>query len=169
MIRSLTCAFLAVGLMQGAHAQSPSFVRKETAQLRALDKITGRSTDFVMTVGEPQVYGSLRIDLDVCFQTPPDEPPESAAFLRITSATARRVQTMAVPRSLNEEERRVSEADDKIVKFSGWMFASSPGLMALEDPVYDIWVIACSTAAPVVDPAVEFDARSGDPDAPIIE
>ena len=76
---------------------------------------------------------------------------------------------MAVPRSLTEEERQVTEADDKIVKFSGWMFASSPGLMALEDPVYDIWVIACSTAAPVVESVVEFDPEAGDPDAPIIE
>ena len=122
----------------------------ETVMLRALDKITGRSTDFEMLVGEPKVYGSLRIDLQTCYQTPPEEPPESAAFLKITSATSKQVQTMAEPRDLTEEEMTVSEAEDADVRFSGWMFASSPGLNALEHPVYDIWVIACSE----VDPAV---------------
>ena len=127
-----------------------TYQQYETVMLRALDKITGRSTDFEMLVGEPKVYGSLRIDLQTCYQTPPEEPPESAAFLKITSATSKQVQTMAEPRDLTEEEMTVSEAEDADVRFSGWMFASSPGLSALEHPVYDIWVIACSE----VDPAV---------------
>jgi hypothetical protein len=122
----------------------------ETVMLRALDKITGRSTDFEMLVGEPKVYGSLRIDLQACYQTPPEEPPESAAFLKITSATSKQVQTMAEPRDLTEEEMTISEADDADVRFSGWMFASSPGLSALEHPVYDIWVITCSEVDPSV-------------------
>ena len=125
-----------------------NYVEYQTAKLRTLDKITGRSTDFEMKVGEPKVYGSLRIDLKVCFQTPPEEAPESAAFLKITSATSRRVQTMAVPRDLNDEERAVTESADADVRFSGWMFASSPGLSALEDPVYDLWVIHCTAVVP---------------------
>ncbi|MEM6653706.1 MAG: DUF2155 domain-containing protein, partial [Pseudomonadota bacterium] len=59
--------------------QKRTYQKKDTVLLRALDKITGRSTDFEMIVGEPKVYGSLRIDLQTCFQTPPEEPPESAA------------------------------------------------------------------------------------------
>lgn len=127
-----------------------NYQQHDTVMLRALDKITGRSTDFEMLIGEPKVYGSLRIDLKTCYQTPPEEPPESAAFLKITSATSKQVQTMAEPRDLTEEETTVSEAEDADVRFSGWMFASSPGLSALEHPVYDIWVIACSE----IDPAV---------------
>lgn len=140
---------LSVPLAQANPDQT--FRKKDTAILRALDKITGRSTDFEMQVGEPQIYGSLRIDLDVCYQTPPEEAPESAAFLRITSATSRQVQTMAVPRALNDEERAATEGEDKDTRFSGWMFASSPGLNALEHPVYDIWVIACSAVEPFID------------------
>lgn len=131
-------------------AQERTFQQQETVILRALDKITGRSTDFEMLVGEPKVYGSLRIDLETCFQTPPEEPPESVAFLKVTTATSRQVQTMAAPRELTEEELSVSEAEDADVRFSGWMFASSPGLSALEHPVYDIWVIACSEVDPSV-------------------
>ena len=135
--------------------ESRTYQPHETVILRALDKITGRSTDFEMQVGDPKIYGSLRVDLDTCFQTPPEEPPESAAFLRITSATSKQVQTMAEPRDLTEDELAESESEDADVRFTGWMFASSPGLNALEHPVYDIWVIACSEVDPVVlDPAL---------------
>ncbi len=128
--------------------QKRNYQQKDTVIVRALDKITGRSTDFQMNKGEPKVYGSLRIDLETCYQTPPEEPPESAAFLRITSATSKQVQTMAEPRDLTEEEILESEGEDADIRFSGWMFASSPGLSALEHPVYDIWVIACSEIDP---------------------
>lgn len=132
-----------------AQEENSTFKQYDTALLRALDKITGRSTDFEMVVGDPKVYGSLRVDLEVCFQKPPEEPPESVAFLKITSATSRQVQTMAVPRALNDEERLATEGTDVDVRFSGWMFASSPGLNALEHPVYDIWVIHCNEVVPV--------------------
>lgn len=125
-----------------------TYLEKDTVILRALDKITGRSTDFEMQVGVPKVYGSLRIDLQTCFQTPPEEPPESAAFLKITSATSIQVQTMAEPRDLREEELAASDEEEVDTRFSGWMFASSPGLNALEHPVYDIWVIACNEVDP---------------------
>ncbi|MEL7110511.1 MAG: DUF2155 domain-containing protein [Pseudomonadota bacterium] len=128
--------------------QKRTFQQKDTVLLRALDKITGRSTDFEMLVGEPKVYGSLRIDLQTCFQTPPEEPPESAAFLRVTSAASIQVQTMAEPRDLTEDELQAPDDEETEVRFSGWMFASSPGLNALEHPVYDLWVIACSEVDP---------------------
>ncbi len=133
-----------------APSNQQTFLPHETVILRALDKITGRSTDFEMRVGEPKVYGSLRVDLETCFQTPPEEPPESAAFLKITSATSRQVQSMAEPRDLTEEELIASQGEDADVRFSGWMYASTPGLNALEHPVYDVWVIACSEVVPEV-------------------
>ncbi|MEM7328347.1 MAG: DUF2155 domain-containing protein [Pseudomonadota bacterium] len=128
--------------------QKRTYKQYDTVILRALDKITGRSTDFEMMVGEPKVYGSLRIDLQTCFQTPPEEPPERAAFLTVTTANSTQVQTMAVPRDLTEEELQNADQEEPEVRFSGWMFASSPGLNALEHPVYDIWVIACSEIDP---------------------
>ncbi|MEO0722642.1 MAG: DUF2155 domain-containing protein, partial [Pseudomonadota bacterium] len=50
-------------------------VEVETATLRALDKITGRSSDIEIEVGEPIVYGSLEVTMRTCYQTPPDERP----------------------------------------------------------------------------------------------
>lgn len=130
-------------------SQSPTYLQRSRAVLRALDKITGRSTDFEIMVGEPKVFGSLRIDLQVCYQTPPEEPPESAVFLQVMTAATKQVQTMAVPRDLTPEEIALTEGEDAEMPFSGWMFASSPGLNALEHPVYDIWVISCSASDPV--------------------
>lgn len=129
-------ATAAVGLALVSIASAATYAKEDRATLRALDKITGRSTDIVVKVGTPVVYGSLTIDLKACFQTPPEEVPESAAFLRVTST-----EPMA--------EEKTDEAKEAPVVFSGWMYASSPGLSALEHPVYDIWVIRCKAPAPV--------------------
>jgi len=117
--------------------------RYNTATLRALDKITGRSTDIDVTVDKPVIFGSLRVTLKSCHQTPPELPPESAAFLEVDSVQA--VQATVAAQA--EEAERVDQDTERL--FSGWMFASSPGLSALEHPVYDIWTIRCTTSAPV--------------------
>ncbi|MEL7129243.1 MAG: DUF2155 domain-containing protein [Pseudomonadota bacterium] len=122
-----------------------SYEQYETATLRALDKITGRATDIDVQAKEPVVFGSLNVELQTCFQSPPEVPPESIAFLTIKSTQAVQVETMedAVDASTVST---VSEDNPRL--FSGWMFASSPGLSALEHPVYDIWVIRCSASRP---------------------
>ncbi|MEL6662987.1 MAG: DUF2155 domain-containing protein [Pseudomonadota bacterium] len=102
----------------------------ETAKLRGLDKITGRFTDIDMEVGTPVTFGTLRVEIQTCFQTPPDLPPESSAFIRVNS-----LQPLGEQAELEDPEPLI---------FSGWMFASSPGLNALEHPVYDVWVIECA-------------------------
>jgi len=65
----------------------------------------------------------LLISVKACRVRPPEEPPESAAFLEITD--------------LGRRDTRPSQA------FRGWMFASSPAVSAMEHPVYDIWVSGC--------------------------
>lgn len=95
--------------------------------LRGLDKITARITTFAAPLGEEVTFGTLRIRAQTCRKRPPEETPEVAVFLEI------------------DEERPGEEG--RLPLFSGWMFASSPALSALEHPVYDVWVIDCSTAA----------------------
>lgn len=144
-------------------SNAPSYSQERMATLRALDKITGRSADFEIEVGKPIVFGVLEIDLKVCFQTPPEEPPESAAFLQIQEADYVETNTLTEPRLASEvraemsdveapaDAPAVTEADKKEEVgplFSGWMFASTPGLSALEHPVYDVWVIRCRQPSP---------------------
>ena len=96
------------------------------------------------------MFGSLKVELKACYQTPPEEAPESAAFLKIHSTQPVAVETMDAAVSADAVET-VSEENPEL--FSGWMYASSPGLSALEHPVYDIWVIRCTAPAPVKLPA----------------
>lgn len=114
-----------------------------SANLRALDKITGRSIDLEIKDDAPVIFGSLRVNLKACYQTPPELPPEAAAFLEIDSIQATQANSVA------EAEAAEVASDEDSRMFSGWMFASSPGLSALEHPVYDIWVINCTASAPV--------------------
>jgi hypothetical protein len=109
---------------------------KRMAVLRGLDKIKGVATDITAPAGVPVRYGSLSITLRYCHTVPPEEPPETTAFLQI-----------------DEVDPNVANAAPKKL-FSGWMFASTPALNGLEHGVYDVWVITCRTDAPEV---VELD------------
>ena len=156
MMRHVLAASAIAGLILGA-AHAATCVQKDTATLRALDKITGRSTDIDVKVGEPVVFGSLKVELQVCYQTPPEEAPESAAFLKIASTQPVAVETMEAAVDAEDVET-VSEENPEL--FSGWMYASSPGLSALEHPVYDVWVIRCAAPEPV-----KLEPRSAEDDA----
>ncbi len=150
----------AIAAAMAMTASATTYEQKDRATLRALDKITGRATDIEVKVGEPVVYGSLEVDLQSCFQAPPEEPPESAAFLRIRSTQPVAVETMEAAVSADT----VSTVDpENPVLFSGWMFASSPGLSALEHPVYDVWVIRCTAPAPVRGPERRLVVDAGGP------
>jgi len=98
----------------------------DTAILQGLDKVTGRVVTIEAPVGAPVHFGTLEIIVRTCRKRPPEELPESAAFLDIW-------------------EIRSGEAAASL--FRGWMFASSPALSALEHPVYDIWVLDCESSA----------------------
>ncbi len=147
-----------------ATASAATFTNKNRATLRALDKITGRSTDIVVKVGEPVVFGSLRVELKACFQTPPEEVPESAAFLKIESTKPVGDETLQAAISSKPGNRAASTGQSSLpVLFSGWMFASSPGLNALEHPVYDVWVIRCTAPEPVKLPERYIIPDTGEP------
>jgi len=92
--------------------------------LQGLDKVTARISTLNVKVGETVAFGTLQITLRACEKTPPEDPPETTAFLDILEQ--------------RDEEEAVS-------LFRGWMFASTPALSALEHPVYDVWVLECVT------------------------
>jgi len=100
---------------------------KPTLLLRGLDKITGRAFDIVAPLNTPVKFATLTITARYCYSTPQSETPETSAFVQIDDARP------------DKPARRV---------FSGWMYASSPGLNGLQHPLYDVWVIFCRTNAP---------------------
>jgi hypothetical protein len=105
-----------------AQAQVPA---GDIAILQTLDKVTGRVRGLEAPVGQAVEFGPLTILVRACRKRPPEEPPESSAFLEIS-------------------ERKSADTVNEL--FKGWMFASSPAVSALEHPVYDVWVIDCRAA-----------------------
>lgn len=95
--------------------------------LRGLDKITGKPTDISAPIGKPVHFATLTITARYCYSTPASETPETSAFLQV-------------------EDHRPDQGAKRV--FSGWMYASSPGLNGMEHPLYDVWVINCSNGAP---------------------
>lgn len=129
----------------GAHALEP----RSGVKLRALDKITGNSTDISAKVGQTLTFGRLKVTVKACFQAPPEDAPEAAAFLEIhATAPAGKGGVKDVAADTARMHRGPQPIGPDGLLFSGWMFASSPGLSALEHPTYDVWVISCNTSTP---------------------
>lgn len=138
-----TLATAAVALAaSGASALEP----RSGVKLRALDKITGNSTDLTAKVGDTLKFGRLSVTVKACFQAPPQDTPESAAFLEIHALGAESKRISAAEKAGKEAKGPKPIGPDGLL-FSGWMFASSPGLSALEHPTYDVWVISCNSSA----------------------
>lgn len=112
----------------------------ETAVLQGLDKVTARVTTLEANLGDVVRFGTLEIIVRHCDKRPPEETPESAAFMDIW-------------------EVRPGEAAAGL--FRGWMFASSPGLNALEHPVYDVWVKDCVNKASISDDSASPEIPAG--------
>jgi hypothetical protein len=100
-----------------------------TAVFAGLDKITGRITKFDVAVNETVQFGALQVTPRVCYTRPPTETQNTDAFVQVDEIT------------LQGEVKRI---------FSGWMFAASPGLHAVEHPIYDVWLTDCKGGTPPV-------------------
>ncbi len=125
ILRLAAAVVLTLALASSARAEGP-VIEYQTAVLQGLDKVTARVSPLRAPIGVPTYFGTLEIVARACRETPPTEPPESAAFLEI------------------RELPPASEPDAPPTDlFSGWMFASSPAVSALEHPVYDVWVTGC--------------------------
>jgi hypothetical protein len=122
----------ALGAPPAGPPGAPPRIRREPialpiATLQTLEKITGRVSAIDAVVGQPTRVGTLEITARACRKRPQEETPESAAFLEIN-------------------ERSSGEGGANRL-FTGWMFASSPAVSALEHPVYDVWVVDCRTSS----------------------
>jgi hypothetical protein len=121
-------AMAAVMPLASAHAEK---IENPVAVFSGLDKITGRIISFDVYIGETVQFGALQVTPRVCYTRPQTESPLTTGFVQVDEIT------------LNNEVRRI---------FSGWMFAASPGLHAVEHPVYDIWLTDCKAASTVPPP-----------------
>ena len=103
------------------------------AVFRGLDKVTARVWMFEAPIDQVVTFGKFEVQVRRCNKRPPEETPNTTAFVEVQEVT------------FDESQEGV---------FKGWMFAQSPGLNAIEHPVYDIWLIDCKMSAPELDAGI---------------
>ncbi len=121
--RSMLCAVIALcaGLAAVDSALADK-IKHPIAVFSGLDKITGRIISFEVATDETVQFGTLQITERVCYTRPATETPQTTTFVEIDEVDAK------------NDYKRI---------FSGWMFASSPGLHGVEHPIYDVWLTGC--------------------------
>ena len=128
--RLIGAGFLALALFPAP--ASAERIANKVAEFSGLDKITGRITTFDVYVNETVQFGTLQVTPRACYTRSQTEAPKTDSFVEVDEIT------------LDRQIRRI---------FSGWMFADSPGLNAVEHPVYDVWLKDCKSDSSVPPPA----------------
>ena len=106
-------------------------IENPVAVFSGIDKITGRITNFDVYIGETVQFGALQVTPKVCYSRDDTEAQKVTSFVEVDEIT------------LDRKIRRI---------FTGWMFADSPGLNAVEHPVYDVWLTECKAKSDVPPP-----------------
>ena len=133
--RSRRLALAAAGAgLTGALAAGPALAQRidnAVAVFAALDKVTAKISRLEVPLNQTATFGALKITPRVCYSRAPTEPPKTTSFVEVEET------------QLDGKEKRI---------FSGWMFADSPGLNAVEHPVFDVWLTDCSQPQRTVGP-----------------
>ena len=143
------CALVALSAMPAAAQR----IENSVAVFAALDKVTAKISRLEVPLNETRSFGALKVTPRVCYTREPIEPPRITTFVEVDET------------QLDGKEKRI---------FSGWMFADSPGLNAVEHPVFDVWLTDCAqprvtarrpppAGAP---PGVAPEPQREDPDLP---
>ncbi|RWK55730.1 DUF2155 domain-containing protein [Mesorhizobium sp.] len=110
---------------------APQRITNPVAEFAGIDKITGRIITFDVYIDETVQFGALQVTPRICYSRPQTEEPKTDSFVEVDEIT------------LDRKIRRI---------FTGWMFAESPGLNAVEHAVYDVWLKGCKQKSEVPAP-----------------
>lgn len=126
MPRLLSIAGAAFCLLAPAAVFSAEKITNGVAVFAALDKITARIQPLEVPINKTANFGGLKITPRVCYTRPPTDQPLTSSFVEVDEI------------QLDNSEKRI---------FTGWMIAQSPGIHAVEHPVFDVWLTNCKTPA----------------------
>ncbi len=136
--RTLLASALASGALAAATPASAERIENGVAVFSALDKVTATIKKLEVPLNETVEFGALKVTPRVCYSRPPTEQPKTTTFVEVDEV------------GLDGGQKRL---------FTGWMFAESPALNAVEHPVFDVWLTGCAqpksqvAQRPVVTPA----------------
>ncbi|CAN7251893.1 DUF2155 domain-containing protein [Rhizobium rhizogenes] len=131
-LRAISAAVLALaaGALLPPTAEAAR-ISNPVAVFSGLDKITGRITTFDVYLNETVQFGALQVTPKACYSRDDTEQQKVDGFVEVDEIT------------LDRRIRRI---------FTGWMFADSPGLNAVEHPIYDVWLKECKQKSDVPPP-----------------
>lgn len=135
----------AVAALAGSVSRAPAdSLDNEVAQFAALDKVTARISKLEVPLNQTVEFGSLTLTPRACHARPATEQPKTTVFVEVDE------------RELDGQQKRI---------FTGWMFAESPGLNAVEHPVFDVWLTGCKQPAGAVARAAAKGEANAGPEA----
>lgn len=143
---ALALAVAVAGLSLGS--ARAEIIKNPIAVFAALDKVTGRISHLEIPLNQTVEFGALKVTPRVCDSRPPTEAPNTTSFVEVDEV------------KLTGEVQRI---------FTGWMFAESPGLHAVEHPVFDVWLTNCKTASAGASSGSNANAPPAEAPAPAAE
>jgi hypothetical protein len=93
------------------------------AVLIGLDKITAKSSEFIVNLDEVKKFGPLEIKILRCGKVKVNNKVDKVAYMQVKDFTK------------NENE--------KVFIFNGWTFASNPSLTPFDHAIYDLQLLNC--------------------------
>ena len=91
--------------------------------IKALDKITAKTSAIRLGIGEKKFFGPLEIKALKCQLSENNDFIDTVAYLQVKDLSAK--------------------DNNQVFLFNGWTFASSPTLQSIDHPVYDLWITGC--------------------------
>ena len=91
--------------------------------LKALDKVTAKTSAVRLAVGEKKFFGSLEIKALKCQLSESNDSIDTVAYLQVKDLS--------------------TKDNNQVFLFNGWTFASSPTLQSIDHPIYDLWIVNC--------------------------
>ena len=91
--------------------------------LKALDKITAKTSSIRMAVGDKKFFGPLEIKALKCQISEGTDTTDTVAYIQVKDLSAK--------------------DNNQVFLFNGWSFVSSPTLQSIDHPVYDLWITSC--------------------------
>lgn len=122
MMKNKIITASALMLLCTANQAMAAEIPTNAALMQAMDKVTGRVNKITVPVNSKISFGDFSLVLRSCKKRPAEETPENFAFVDVTD------------KSFGTDEYNI---------FRGWIVSSTPGINAIEHPIYDVWLLEC--------------------------
>ena len=95
-----------------------------SAKFIGLDKITAKTSDIIINLGETKKFGPLEIKVLKCGKISSENKNDSVAYLQV--------------KDMSENQ------NEKVFIFNGWTFASDPTIAPFDHAIYDLQLVNCN-------------------------